>query len=131
MKGTKEKAGYVEFGLQLSGMCHASIVVPVSYASFSNFKDLEALIGDGFEVRLAVDGGGAVAVTDAPRAPPVADAVKQGAQAVTVAPSESGTHAMSLMPAICLTKFLRGMILRYLVFVVLSLWLNKRYHTHA
>lgn len=40
-----------------------------------------------------MDGGGAVAVTDAPRAPPVADAVKQGAQAVTVAPSESGTYA--------------------------------------
>lgn len=130
MKGTKEKTGYVEFGSQLSGMCHNSIVVPVSYASFFNFKDLEALIGEGFEVRLTVDGGGAVAVADvprappvgdSPRAPPVADGVKQGPQAVTAAPSESGTHAMSSMPAICLTKILRGLILSYLVFVVLSL----------
>ncbi|KAH6784645.1 hypothetical protein C2S52_009604 [Perilla frutescens var. hirtella] len=58
VKGIKEKIGYVEFGSQLSGMCHASVVVPVSYASFFNFKDLEALIGEGFEVQFTVDSGG-------------------------------------------------------------------------
>ncbi|XP_057783921.1 LEAF RUST 10 DISEASE-RESISTANCE LOCUS RECEPTOR-LIKE PROTEIN KINASE-like 1.4 [Salvia miltiorrhiza] len=58
VKGIKERSGYVEFGSQVSGTCHASVVVPVSYASLFNFKDLTALIAEGFEVRFAVDSGG-------------------------------------------------------------------------
>ncbi|KAL1536941.1 hypothetical protein AAHA92_29511 [Salvia divinorum] len=57
VKGIKERRGYVEFGTQLSGMCHASVVVPVSYSSLFNFKDVAALIGEGFEVRFAESGG--------------------------------------------------------------------------
>lgn len=57
VKGVEGRIGYVEFGSQLSGMCGASVVVPASYASFFNFKDLVALIGEGFEVQFAADGG--------------------------------------------------------------------------
>ncbi|KAG6394359.1 hypothetical protein SASPL_144943 [Salvia splendens] len=57
VKGTKERRGYVEFGTQLSGMCHASVVVPVSYSSLFNFKDVMALIGEGLEVRFSVSDG--------------------------------------------------------------------------
>ncbi|KAG6392603.1 hypothetical protein SASPL_146827 [Salvia splendens] len=57
VKGTKERRGFVEFGTQLSGMCHASVVVPVSYSSLINFKDVAALIGEGFEVRYVESAG--------------------------------------------------------------------------
>ncbi|KAI3451785.1 hypothetical protein Pfo_008450 [Paulownia fortunei] len=57
VKGITERNGYVEFGTQLSGVCHASVVVPVSYTSFINFKDLKELVGEGFEVRFKVESG--------------------------------------------------------------------------
>lgn len=58
VKGIKERNGYVEFGSQLSGMCQASVVVPVSYTSLVNFKDLQQLVGQGFEVRFKVESDG-------------------------------------------------------------------------
>lgn len=57
VEGTEETRGFVEFGTQLSGMCHASVVVPVSYSSLFDFKDVAALIGEGFEVRYAESAG--------------------------------------------------------------------------
>ncbi|PIM99916.1 hypothetical protein CDL12_27586 [Handroanthus impetiginosus] len=62
VKGIAERSGYVELGVgaPLSGFCHVSIVVPVSYPSLVNFTDLvqlEELVAKGFEVRYKVDSG--------------------------------------------------------------------------
>ncbi|KAL9158446.1 hypothetical protein ABFS82_08G069400 [Erythranthe guttata] len=61
VKGIAERNGYVEFGtMQLPGMCHVSVVVPVSYASLANFSDVKEVVEQGFEVRFkVVEGGGA------------------------------------------------------------------------
>ncbi|KAL7141673.1 hypothetical protein ABFS83_08G069400 [Erythranthe nasuta] len=61
VKGVAERNGYVEFGtMRLPGMCHVSVVVPVSYASLANFSDVKEVVEQGFEVRFkVVEGGGA------------------------------------------------------------------------
>lgn len=41
VKGIQEKNGYVDFGLQLTGMCYSSVVVPISDAKLVDFKGLE------------------------------------------------------------------------------------------
>ncbi|KAL2522185.1 Protein kinase superfamily protein [Forsythia ovata] len=58
VKGTIDRNGYVVVGTQIPGMCHASIVVPVSYKNFGSFKDISNLldyVGEGFEVQCKVD----------------------------------------------------------------------------
>ncbi|KAK6151014.1 hypothetical protein DH2020_015946 [Rehmannia glutinosa] len=57
VKGTAERNGYVEFGTRFSGVCRENVVVPVSYKSFVDFKDLKAVVGEGFEVRFKVESG--------------------------------------------------------------------------
>ncbi|KAK4416468.1 LEAF RUST 10 DISEASE-RESISTANCE LOCUS RECEPTOR-LIKE PROTEIN KINASE-like 2.4 [Sesamum alatum] len=57
VKGVSERNGYVQFAAALSGVCHASVVVPISFTSFVDFKGLEEGVRQGFEVRFKVDGG--------------------------------------------------------------------------
>ncbi|KAL0450029.1 UNVERIFIED_CONTAM: LEAF RUST 10 DISEASE-RESISTANCE LOCUS RECEPTOR-LIKE PROTEIN KINASE-like 2.4 [Sesamum latifolium] len=59
VKGVSERNGYVQFAAELSGVCHASVVVPVSYTSFLDLKGLAEAVGQGFEVRFKVGSGGA------------------------------------------------------------------------
>ncbi|KAL2453365.1 Protein kinase family protein [Abeliophyllum distichum] len=58
VKGTIDRIGYVVVGTQIPGMCHASIVVPVTYKNFGSFQDVSKLldyVGEGFEVQCKVD----------------------------------------------------------------------------
>ncbi|KAK4393597.1 LEAF RUST 10 DISEASE-RESISTANCE LOCUS RECEPTOR-LIKE PROTEIN KINASE-like 2.4 [Sesamum angolense] len=59
VKGVSERNGYVQFAAELSGVCHASVVFPVSYTSFLDLKGLAEAVGQGFDVRFKVGSDGA------------------------------------------------------------------------